>query len=96
MRQRPNYREILSSAEKAAAKEIFEGELENRSACVYCAGIHAHVAKLDAYWQPCPRIRRIERHPDGSILVLEFWPNGDWEQEVIFPDDVYEDEEVEE
>jgi len=87
--------EPLSDHQKKLAREIFEGEIEGRSACVYCAGIHSHVANVDAYWQPCPRIRRIERHPDGSILVLEFWPNGDWEDNVIFPDDVYDDEEDE-
>lgn len=79
----------LSEEEREVAKAIFEGRAENRGACIFCAGIHSQVIGLDADRQPCPRIRRIERHPDGSILVLEFWPNGDWERDVIFPDDVY-------
>lgn len=80
----------LSDEEKEAAREIFEGRVDGKTACHFCAGIHAAVAGLEAHRQPCPRIRRIERHPDGTVLVLEFWPPGRWESSVIFPEDVYE------
>jgi hypothetical protein len=83
----------LSPEAKEAAREIFEGRVDSKTACHYCAGIHASVAGLEPVRQPCPRIKRVERHPDGSVLVVEFWEPGIWEDDVIFPSDVYEDEE---
>lgn len=81
----------LSEEAKAQAREIFEGKVEGVTACQFCAGIHARVAGLDAAWQPCPRIKRVERHSDGTILVIEHWEPGSWERNVIFPDDVYDE-----
>ena len=49
------------------------------------------LAGLEPQQQPCPRIQRIERHSDGTVLVLEFWPPGHWEDNVIFPHDVYDE-----
>lgn len=72
-----------------AARSIFEGD-GDREACHFCAGIHAFVARLPADRQPCPRIRRVEWHPDGTVLNVEYWPPGRWETNVIFPNDVYE------
>lgn len=81
----------LSSEAKDAAREIFEGRVDGKGACHFCAGIHSSVAGLDPKWQPCPRIKRIERHVDGSVLVVEFWEPGLWEGDVIFPSDVYDE-----
>lgn len=81
----------LSDDERDAARSIFEGQVEGKSACHFCAGIHATVAGLESHRQPCPRIHRIERHTDGTVLVLEFWPPGHWEDNVIFPHDVYDE-----
>ena len=81
----------MNEEDKAQARDIFEGKLEGVSACQFCAGIHARVAGLASDWQPCPRIKRIERHSDGTILVLEHWPPGRWETNVIFPGDVYDE-----
>lgn len=83
----------LSAEDRAAAREIFEGRIDGKTACHFCAGIHATVAALDPKWQPCPRIKRIERHPDGSVLAVEFWEPGIWEADVIFPSDAYDDHE---
>lgn len=82
----------LTTEQKEVARAIFMGESE-RSACHFCAGIHAAVAGLPPSRQPCPRIRKAEWHPDGTVLNVEFWPPGDWEADVIFPDDVFEDDE---
>jgi hypothetical protein len=84
--------EALTSEHKADARLIFEGRVDGRTACHYCAGIHAHVAGLLMELQPCPRIKRIERHNNGTLAAVEYWPLGEWEQDVIFPGDVYEDD----
>ena len=82
----------LTEQDKADARAIFEGKVEGRSACHFCGGIHARVAGLEPHRQPCPRIKRIERHPDGTVLVVEHWPPGRWEGDIIFPDHAYGDE----
>jgi hypothetical protein len=82
----------LTEEEKFNAREIFEGKIEGRQACIHCAGLHGRVAGLSAEQQPCPRVKRVHRHTDGAtILEVEYWPNGDWEEDVIFPEDVYGD-----
>lgn len=78
----------LTPEEKATARDLFE----DGKACHFCAGLHDRVASLEPQMQPCPRIKRIERHTDGTtVLVLEFWPPGRWEADVLFPGDVYDD-----
>jgi hypothetical protein len=82
----------LSPEEKADARDIFEGKVKDRQACLHCAGLHPQVAGLVPEQQPCPRIKRIKRHTDATtILDVEYWPNGEWESDVVFPGDVYED-----
>ena len=82
----------LSAEEKADARAIFQGEVEGVTACHYCAGIHARVAGLAPDQQPCPRIKRLERHPDGSVTAVEFWPPGTWEFDTVFPHDAYDED----
>lgn len=86
----------MSSEEKADAREIFEGAVDGIHACYHCGGIHVRVNGLLPEQQPCPRIKRIKRHTDGTtILDVEYWPNGEWESDVVFPADVYGDDETE-
>lgn len=80
----------MSAEAKEAARLIFEGKQEGRSACVYCGGIHVAVAGLDIWRQPCPRVKIMEID-GGQVKRVEFWPNGDWESNVVFPEDVYDD-----
>ena len=87
----------LSPEEKADARAIFTGAATDGGgnpieACHYCGGLHARVAGLQPDWQPCPRIKRIERHVDGTVLVVEHWPPGIWETDVIFPRDAFDDD----
>jgi len=82
----------LTPDQKADAQAIFEGRIEGRTACHHCAGIHYHVAKLPMDRQPCPRIKRIEHHPDGSRIAVEYWQNGSWESDVVFPAEAYEED----
>lgn len=59
--------------------------------CVFCSGFHDIVSGLLDYYQPCPRVKRIERAESGEILVLEFWPPGSWERRVVFPSELHEE-----
>lgn len=82
---------MLSDEETKEARLIFEGKNDKVKACHFCSGIHGSVAGLRPWDQPCPRIKRIERHANGEVAAVEFWPNGDWEDDVVFPADVYEE-----
>lgn len=84
----------LTPEHRADARAIFEGAVEGRSACHFCAGIHATVAGMPFDRQPCPRVRRVEWHPDGTVLSVEYWPPGRWEHDVIFPSDVYDEDDA--
>lgn len=84
----------LTPEEKADARAIFEGNVKERSACYFCAGLHSQVAGLQPMQQPCPRIKKLSRHTDGvTVLDIEHWPPGEWESDVLFPSDVYEEDE---
>ena len=83
----------LSAEDMAQARSIFSGEAEGVSACWYCGGIHVRVHALPAQLQPCPRIKRIEWNANGeTVSSVEFWPNGDWEASVVFPQDVWDED----
>lgn len=84
----------MSTEEDRYAQDVFGGRSTSARACVFCAGLHDQVSGLEGYYQPCPRVKRIERNEAGVILVMEFWPNGDWEDRVVFPSDVYTVEEL--
>lgn len=71
----------LTPAQKADARTIFEGQAD-RGSCLICGGIHLRA---------CPRLKRVERHADGTIIAEEYWPPGTWESEhIIFPEAAYE------
>jgi hypothetical protein len=36
----------------------------------------------------CPRVRSAQYDIGGVLLGVDFWPNGRWEDGVIFPADV--------
>lgn len=87
----------LSPAERAEAREIFSGAATDPDgnpieACHYCGGLHGRVARLPADQQPCPRVKRIERHPDGTVLAVEYWPPGTWEIDIVFPRDAFDED----
>lgn len=65
--------------------------VKNNRGCVFCAGFHDLVPGLEDFYQPCPRVKRICRTEAGAILELEFWPNGHWENRVVFPSEMYEE-----
>jgi len=79
----------LVTAEIQAAQKIFRGEVSGKSGCVHCAGIHDVVYGLPLDRQPCPRVKRSTWHLDGTLLEVEYWPEGAWNnRDIIFPSDV--------
>lgn len=83
----------LTDDQKAEARKIFEGQVEGKSACYHCAGLHDPVAKLSSDRQPCPRVKKIEYAPTGQVIAVEYWPNSEgWMANVLFPRDVYDED----
>jgi hypothetical protein len=68
----------LTAAEKADARVMFEAG----AACEHCGGLHKRA---------CPRIRRVDKHPNGNVISVSFWRKWD-ESSVIFPEDAYDPE----
>lgn len=62
---------------QATTEELDELD-ELGASCVHCGGFHVRA---------CPRVRRIEWHPNGVMAAVEFWPDDriNWEG-VIFED----------
>lgn len=84
--------EDLSPEEKEDARRIFRGEVNDRSACWHCGGLHETVARIPAWRQPCPRIKRVTRDNDGYPIEVEYWPaHSPWERGIVFPDQVFDD-----
>lgn len=90
----------LSKKERDDALLIFRGVVSDRnnvprSGCVHCAGIHDVVDGLPPARQPCPRVKKITWNGD-EITSVTYWRHGEWDSsDVIFPTDVFEDEEAE-
>lgn len=74
----------LTPQQKHDARMILEGNVEGRSACLHCGGIHLRA---------CRRVRRAEWHVDGTLLRVWYWPDGKWsEDEICWPEDAYQDD----
>ena len=41
----------------------------------------------------CPRVKRLVFLGNGNRVEVEYFPNGEWEENVIFTEDVYDDSE---
>lgn len=74
----------LSEARSVAGRELTEAEvaaldeMDQDPTCHHCGGIHARA---------CPRVRRMEFHPNGVVAAVEFWSHRetDWTG-VVFED----------
>lgn len=73
----------LTPQDKDDARTIF-GKGEQ---CIHCGGIHARA---------CPRISTLEWHTDGNLIKVSYWPENRWSDDtIIFPEDVYGDDDGE-
>lgn len=72
------------------ARAIFSGDDKEHPPCDDCGGVHARA---------CPRIHKIRLKIDEKGIVTEreaeYWPNGHWEANVIFWDDINDDDDEE-
>ena len=67
-------------ADPAAIDDALALEVAKIPACAHCGGRHVRA---------CPRIKRMQWHPNGTIASVEFWADGRWsEDHVIFLDEV--------
>lgn len=52
--------------------------------CSHCGGRHARA---------CPRVKRMEFHPNGHLASVEFWAAGKWPAtDIIWQEDLETDE----
>lgn len=92
-------REPLGVEEKKLAQAILRGMESDRagnprSGCIHCAGVHDVVDGLPQHRQPCPRVKRAVWGADDTLLEVEYWRHGQWDQsKVIFPDEAFEEDE---
>ena len=71
----------LTKAEKADARQIFaEGK-----ACPDCGGVHQRA---------CPRIKRLDLHPNGNRVGVTYFKRFD-DTGIIWPEDAYDPEDTE-
>jgi hypothetical protein len=77
----------LSREEKQLLKPIFLGQADKHP-CTDCGGLHE---------RQCPRIKKkIWHQTNGNLLEVEYWSPG-WEAsyDIIWPEDVFDDDEDE-
>jgi hypothetical protein len=96
-RDRPN----LTLLEKTAFQQVFRGEVPGKAPCQWCGGLHQRgdwippgpVSEASAgfRWQAaCPRVRRMEFHPNGNLISITF-AEGRWDESgVVFPEDAFD------
>jgi hypothetical protein len=72
--------------ERLLEKDDSGRTLFDREKCAHCGGLHLRT---------CPRVKRLLFAERGQHVVeVEFWPSGQWpEQDIIWPEQVFEDEE---
>lgn len=52
--------------------------------CNHCGGRHSRA---------CPRVRRMEFHPNGALASVEFWAEGKWnDSEIIWQEDLVDED----
>lgn len=77
------------------ARAIFAGEDKAHPPCEDCGGVHARacprIASLKTIMGPVP----VAGGPDIITTVqreVQYWPPGQWEKDVIFWDDINDDQ----
>lgn len=76
----------LTPLEKSAAQQIFRGEVQGKSPCEDCGGLHQRA---------CPRIRRQvwigQGSGAGARTEVEYWKDFD-DEGVVWPEDAFADD----
>lgn len=95
-RDRPS----LTRQEKADYQKVFRGEIPGSAPCQWCGGLHqrgnwapagpGQEAPAGVRWNAaCPRVRKMEFHPNSNLISIEFWNKWD-ESGVVFPEDAFD------
>jgi hypothetical protein len=91
----------LTRQQKAEAQAVFRGEVPGKSPCQWCGGLHVRTLLQSGpapgaapavgvqYEAACPRVKRLEFHPNTNLVSVEFWRRWD-ESGVVFPEDAYD------
>ena len=73
----------LTREERDALRDVFRERPD--SSCEECGGYHLRA---------CRRVKKKEFHPNGNLISVEFWQDGQWDDsEVIWPEDVFDEAE---
>jgi hypothetical protein len=95
----------LSREEKTLAQAAFRGEVSGKGPCQWCGGLHVRTLLQPAvpdgslplgvqHGAACPRVRKMDFHPNSNLVSIEFWRTWD-ESGVVFPEDAFDpDDEV--
>lgn len=74
----------LTREQRYQARQIFEGIISGRGPCVHCGGVHLRA---------CRRVKSAEWHVDGTLLKVEYWPDGKWDEDnIAWPEEAYDDD----
>ena len=89
----------LTRQEKAEAQAVFRGEVPGKAPCQWCGGLHVRTLLQPApptgpalgvqHEAACPRVKRLEFHPNTNLVSVEFWKRYD-ESGIVWPEDAFD------
>ena len=89
----------LTRQEKLEAQAIFRGEVPGKAPCQWCGGLHVRTLLQSAppagaalgvqHEAACPRVKRLEFHPNTNLVSVEFWKRYD-ESGIVWPEDAFD------
>lgn len=94
----------LTPLEKVTAQQVYRGEVQGKFPCQWCGGLHQRgdwapappgvEPPVGVRWNAaCPRVRKMDFHPNGNLISVTF-AEGRWDESgVVFPEDAFDDEE---
>ena len=74
----------LTAEERNALKALGIFSERQDKPCEDCLGYHLRA---------CPRVKSQEWLGNGNRVKVEYFPNGEWEENVIFAEDIYDESE---
>lgn len=85
----PTYPRQLTTEELTGGKNDMQltaelaAALRRIPACTHCGGRHTRA---------CPRVKRLQFHPNGQLAAVEFWPAGKWDDsDIIWQEDLIDE-----
>lgn len=72
--------ELTGGKDDTALDAELAAALRKLPVCTHCGGRHTRA---------CPRVKRMQFHPNGALAAVEFWPAGKWDEtEIIWPEEL--------